>query len=210
MIEILAVAFAAGPHGRHGGARAALTALVAGGWRPPGGRLRLVEAPLSWWRAPDLVLHACGGADGVVILADAPTGDVSSAHRFARNSADPRLNDSLGYHWPGAQLAPGEREEFGLALSGRGTARAMELAGLTVADTADCEDFIANRCAFEIARRAGAPPVGLIALPRPLELDRTAGARFNRAQLIEGAKAALGFAAAACDLALAHRDASSA
>ena len=169
--------------------------------------MRLIEVPLSWWRAPEMVLGACGGVDGVLIFADRHSSEAGLAYRYARNSADPGLEDIDGYRWPGAQLAPGEREVFELALSGRGGARVLELAGLACADTADSEDFIANRCAFEIARRAGAPPVGLFALPRPLEHDRAAGARFNRAQLIEGIKAAIGYATAACDLVLAARGA---
>lgn len=80
-------------------------------------------------------------------------------------------------------------------------ALAIEYAGLATTSAAISDQFVYNRCFYELLR-ASRTPAAMILLPRSVENARGSGARFNRLEILEGVKAAIFYAASYVEMSL--------
>ncbi len=199
MIRVLALGFGPDTARQASSAVAALRLLAADRWSPPEAILDIGLRERRWWPltpvTPSPTMH-----DAVLLFSECPRDDRALVARFARNAADPSILDAAGYRWAGPAIAPGRAEDFAATFSPFALARAMELAGLPAVATADCDAGVMNKTFYDLlgAGRACA----LVQLPTSVESARAEGrsAFFNRAEILCGVQAAIGFAAAAAQM----------
>jgi pyrrolidone-carboxylate peptidase len=110
-------------------------------------------APLAWFAGASAVLDAADGADALILIDAARGGPDLAVIAAAANRADPRLPDAVGDHWPGDVLAPGGAARLAAGLDATVFARALTLAGLSVALSEPRDAGVANHCLYTLARR---------------------------------------------------------
>jgi hypothetical protein len=195
MIRILAIGFGPEPGQRMASAQGALTLLAAEGWSPPGAALDVRVVARRWWPV-DPVVPGRSACDAVLLFSESGREDIALVAQFARNAADPYLDDAAGYRWAGGAIAPGGRETYASTLRPQALARAIELSGIPTQATAQCDRGIANKTFFDLL--ASNCAAALVRLPISVETARADGrrAQFNRAEIVRSVQAAIGFAAA--------------
>jgi pyrrolidone-carboxylate peptidase len=200
MIRVAVVGFGPEPGWRASSALQALETLRADGWRPRDADIVYGAAPCRWWGPSDIARKRADGAQAILLFG-ASGADVAVIARFGRNEADPELEDCGGYRWPGDRLTPHGPSALPAGMPAEALARALELAGLAVSSAAVSDQYVYNRCYYELLR-ACRTPAGMILLPRSVEGARGLSARFNRLEILQGVKAAIAFAASYAEMTL--------
>lgn len=202
MIRVLAVGFGPYPGAPASPGLEIVETLAAERWSPEGAVLETAVAPTQWWAGPATTLEAAARhAPAAIVLFACARGAARLAVAQAARNWAARTPDSAGLVWPGRELAPGAPAARTATLDSSALALAMHAAGVPAEIIADGGDFVWNRAFYALLSEPSAPPSALVLAPASLESARKLGlpgpAALNRATILAGAQAALGFAASA-------------